>query len=72
MIALVLETALPRDRKGRRTDPVAVVLGTRFDENGVRLGLEDTYRSLARHSPVGLQRIAFVDRANAVRPRSIT
>jgi len=36
-----------------------------------RLGLESTYRRLALQSPVGAERIALVDRANELRPRTV-
>jgi serine/threonine-protein kinase PknG len=44
------------------------VLGYSLTERDVRLGLEKCYRSLARLSTTSAQRIALVDRANAVRP----
>jgi serine/threonine-protein kinase PknG len=47
------------------------VLGCPFTEQGIRLGLESTYRRLALQSPVGAERIALVDRANELRPRTV-
>jgi serine/threonine-protein kinase PknG len=44
------------------------VLGCAFTERDIRLGLERCYRSLARLSDTAEQRVALVDRANAVRP----
>jgi serine/threonine-protein kinase PknG len=50
----------------------ARVLGHAFSERGLRLGLERAYRTLAQLSPDVDSRIALVDRANAVRPRTLT
>ncbi len=44
------------------------LLGCELTEKGLRLGLERSYRSLARLSDTAAQRIALVDRANSVRP----
>jgi hypothetical protein len=54
-------------------DPAATptVLGCPFTEHGIRLGLESTYRRLALQSPVGAERIALVDTANQLRPRTV-
>ncbi|HEX4703243.1 MAG TPA: tetratricopeptide repeat protein, partial [Pseudonocardiaceae bacterium] len=46
------------------------VLGCALTERDLRLGLERHYRSLARLSPSADQRIALVDRANTVRPKT--
>ncbi len=58
-----------------RTDPDSVAATTVFDvpctEPDLRLALESTYRSLAQHAPTRRERIALVDRANSIRPRSI-
>ena len=48
-----------------------VVLGYSLTEHDVRLGLETTYRRLALQSPSGAERIALVDRANELRPRTV-
>ncbi|MCE6997514.1 protein kinase [Saccharothrix sp. S26] len=52
-----------------------VVAGTLLDcevsETGLRLGLERCYRQLARLADSPEERIALVDRANAVRPRTL-
>jgi serine/threonine-protein kinase PknG len=48
-----------------------IVLGYSLTEHDVRLGLETTYRRLALQSPAGADRIALVDRANELRPRSV-
>ena len=47
------------------------VLGCPFTEQGIRLGLESTYRRLALQSPIGAERIALVDTANELRPRTV-
>ncbi|HEX3648403.1 MAG TPA: tetratricopeptide repeat protein [Pseudonocardiaceae bacterium] len=44
------------------------LLGCALTERDLRLGLERHYRSLARLSDTAQQRVAFVDRANSVRP----
>jgi serine/threonine-protein kinase PknG len=58
---------------GHVPDPAAArtVLGCPFTEHGIRLGLESTYRRLALQSPMGAERIALVDRANELRPRTV-
>ena len=48
------------------------LLGVDFDERGVRAGMETCYRALARDAADGWVRIALVERANAVRPRTRT
>jgi serine/threonine-protein kinase PknG len=40
-------------------------------ERGLRLGLEQSYRALARLSATRPGRFALVDRANGVRPRTL-
>jgi serine/threonine-protein kinase PknG len=47
------------------------VLGCPFTEPGIRAGLESTYRRLALQAPIGAERIALVDRANELRPRTL-
>jgi len=46
------------------------VLGCRLTEDEVRRGLETWYRKLAKLAPARRERIALVDRANRVRPRT--
>ena len=60
--------ALRRDSSA--VDPAVEVLGHRLTDRDLRLGLEATYRSVARHATTTAERIAWVDRANWVRPRS--
>jgi serine/threonine-protein kinase PknG len=64
----VLEAALPLVKA--QSDDSTVVLGCSLTEEGVRRGLEDSYRALAR-ATAGQERIKLVDRANRVRPRSL-
>jgi serine/threonine-protein kinase PknG len=46
------------------------LLGTGFDESGIRIGMERCYRELAHQSTDTWERIALVERANAIRPRT--
>jgi serine/threonine-protein kinase PknG len=48
-----------------------VVLGHELSDQGLRLGLERCYRTLARLADTPEERFALVDRANAVRPRTM-
>ncbi|MYW65780.1 tetratricopeptide repeat protein [Streptomyces sp. SID8379] len=72
----VLGTALDwvlsgRQGSGQPAGPVrTVVLGNDLDERGLRLGLERSYRTLARLAQRGEERIELVERANRYRPRT--
>ncbi|WP_051797112.1 serine/threonine-protein kinase [Catenuloplanes japonicus] len=72
LAAELLETALAWLGSGtppaRGTDQI---LGNDLTERGVRFGLERTYRMLAQHAHTREERWALVDRANAVRPRTL-
>jgi serine/threonine-protein kinase PknG len=57
---------------GHRLPPGAKVLGHELSERGLRLGLEQAYRAMAQLAQDPDTRIALVDRANAVRPRTLT
>ncbi|WP_405983105.1 tetratricopeptide repeat protein [Streptomyces sp. NBC_00158] len=46
------------------------LLGSQLDERGLRLGLERSYRVLARLAQRGEERIELVERANRFRPRT--
>ncbi|WP_327269508.1 protein kinase [Streptomyces sp. NBC_01218] len=46
------------------------LLGSELDERGLRLGLEGSYRMLARLAQQGDERIELVERANRFRPRT--
>jgi serine/threonine-protein kinase PknG len=48
------------------------LLGADFDETGVREGMERCYRALAHETIDMWERIALVEKANAVRPRTRT
>jgi serine/threonine-protein kinase PknG len=54
------------DGSGRR------VLGCELNDRDLRFGLERGYRSLARLASSTSDRVLLVDRANAVRPRTLT
>ena len=70
LTAEVLRAALgsPADGGG---GPPGRLLGCELSESGLRLGLERCYRQLARLADSPEERIALVDRANAVRPRTL-
>jgi serine/threonine-protein kinase PknG len=55
--------------KAAHHEPVWV-LGLPLDEHELRLALERSYRELARHAASRAERIALVDDANRVRPRT--
>ncbi|MCM2575970.1 serine/threonine-protein kinase [Streptomyces meridianus] len=55
---------------GNRPGVGASLLGSRPDERGLRLGLERSYRALARLAQRGEERIDLVERANRCRPRT--
>ncbi|HEV7648298.1 MAG TPA: tetratricopeptide repeat protein [Actinophytocola sp.] len=75
--AEVLEAAYGWVRAGR-PEPAAAgsdtrsVLGCRLVERELRFGLERCYRALARLAGTPEQRHALVDKANSIRPRTIT
>ncbi len=72
--AEVLEAAYDWLKVPGQAKPVtaAKVLGCELEERDVRFGLERCYRSLARLTDDAGDRIALVDRANAIRPRTLT
>lgn len=47
-----------------------VVLGHVLTERELRLGMERSYRTLARMTPDSRERVALVEKANRIRPRS--
>lgn len=65
----VFGAALGWLRAGRQPDATEI-LGTDFDEPGIRKGMERCYRDLARATDDGWKRITLVEKANAVRPRT--
>lgn len=66
-LAWITSTRLPE----RRLPPGARVLGHELTERGLRLGLEKAYRAMAQLARNTDTRIALVDRANTVRPRTL-
>jgi serine/threonine-protein kinase PknG len=65
----VLDAALGWLQAGN--DPKATrLLGADFDEPGIRAGMERCYRELAHETTGMWERIALVEKANAVRPRT--
>jgi serine/threonine-protein kinase PknG len=69
MRALVLGTALDWLRSGAKpaADPI---FDHPFDQQGLRAGIEEALRELARHSPRRRHRYTLVDLANSIRPPS--
>jgi len=70
--AELLAAALARLEQGAAPDPDAQLLGRPLTEAGLRTGLEQAYRELARRADTPAERIRLVDQANAVRPRTWT
>ncbi|QIS13024.1 serine/threonine-protein kinase [Nocardia arthritidis] len=66
----VLSAALGWLRAGRKPDDDAPLLGAPLNEDGVRTGLERCYRDLAREAEDSWARIALVEQANTIRPRT--
>ena len=72
MRAIVLGTALDWLRSGATPATTDSILGQAFDEEGLRTGIEEALRELARHSPRRRHRYTLVDLANSIRPSSWT
>jgi serine/threonine-protein kinase PknG len=72
--AEVLEAAYGWVRAGRPGGHQAggMVLGSDLSERELRFGLERCYRALARLATTPEQRHELVDRANSIRPRTLT
>jgi serine/threonine-protein kinase PknG len=68
---LVFENALAAVTGKPGPDPAVQIDGHPASDKGVRLGLEEALRELARHTPDTKERVSLVDRANAVRPWTI-
>jgi serine/threonine-protein kinase PknG len=66
--AEVLGTALQWVLAGKRG--TGTVLGSALTEDELRIGLERCYRTMARHADDMRERIALVDSANRIRPRT--
>ncbi|MEC3918947.1 tetratricopeptide repeat protein [Nocardia sp. CDC160] len=67
----VLDAALRWLRLGRVPADHSPLLGVSLDQQGVRTGLERCYRDLAHETDDMWERIALVEQANAVRPRTV-
>nr|WP_029114399.1 serine/threonine-protein kinase [Mycobacterium sp. URHB0044] len=65
----VLGAALGWLQAGKKP-PAPRLLGADFDEPGIRAGMERCYRDLAHEMTDVWERIALVEKANAVRPRT--
>ena len=74
LAADVLEAAYEWLRGPRQAAPLAAsrVVGCALDERDLRFGLERCYRTLARLASTTEQRVRLVDRANEIRPRTLT
>jgi serine/threonine-protein kinase PknG len=73
LTADLLETALRVTLTGTASDDGRTsLLGHRVVERDLRLGLESSYRALARRATSRAERIRLVDEANRVRPRTWT
>ncbi len=77
LAAEVLEAAYGWVRAGRPGGAPAgsdarMVLGCRLSERELRFGLERCYRALARLAGTPEQRHELVDKANSIRPRTLT
>jgi serine/threonine-protein kinase PknG len=73
LTAELLRAALELFAQGRLApDRDTRLVGLRLVERDLRLGLERSYRDLARRAADGRERIRLVDSANAVRPRTWT
>jgi len=73
LTADLLETALRVTLTGTASDDGRTsLLGHRVVERDLRLGLESSYRALARRATSRAERIRQVDEANRVRPRTWT
>ena len=66
----VLQTALKMVQAGVPAGG-GRLLGCELSEKGLRLGLDNSYRALARLARTPKERYALVDRANNVRPRTL-
>jgi serine/threonine-protein kinase PknG len=65
----VLGAALGWLQAGNKTKAPRL-LGADFDEPGIRAAMEHCYRELAHESTCTWERIALVEKANAIRPRT--
>lgn len=59
-----------RKNEGIKEEPQNPLFDLPFTERGLRMGLEDGLRNLARHTQFDLHRFRLVDMANKIRPRT--
>jgi serine/threonine-protein kinase PknG len=52
------------------SDPTRKVFGAALTDTDIRLGLEESLRQLARSAQTTAERVALVDKANSIRPRT--
>ena len=71
LAADIFERALGAVEAGRIPADAGTMLGRELSERSLREGLEQTYRTQARLATSDEDRVRLVDRANAVRPRSL-
>jgi serine/threonine-protein kinase PknG len=57
---------------GVGADDATRIAGYRLSERDLRLGLEQSYRTLARHAATRGERVRLIDQANRARPRTWT
>jgi serine/threonine-protein kinase PknG len=69
---LLLSALRSLDGEGIDEAPQILLAGYPLTDRDVRLGLERTYRSLARAADSTAERVRLVDWANRVRPRTWT
>ena len=73
LTADLLDAALALALEGKTpADGAASLFGHRLVEHELRLGLERSYRALARRAATRAERIRLVDQANRTRPRTWT
>jgi serine/threonine-protein kinase PknG len=53
-----------------QSSPAVKLLGHSLDDTNIRLGLENAYRNLARLTNDAGEKIALIDMANKVRPKT--
>jgi serine/threonine-protein kinase PknG len=59
------------ERRTIQPEPSVLLMGQALDERPVRLALERTLRDLAKLSTNPAEKVALVDQANAIRPRTV-
>jgi serine/threonine-protein kinase PknG len=72
MLEAALAWIIKTHPAAHRLPPDARILGHELSERGLRFGLERAYRTMAQLTRDADTRSTLVDRANAVRPRTLT